>query len=124
MVQQQQVEVAHSPARQHPRYEVDILAIRAKAPPRLDRVLNLSRRGAMLETRAALPVGTAHTFLLIMPSVMPSVPRTNESLPGREPATAVAAIEATVAWSTGTHLGLTFRAPHELIDAYLRQLER
>ena len=62
----------------------------------------------MLETRAALPVGTSHTFLLIMP--------------GRESRTAVAAIDAVVAWSGATELGLRFRGAHEMVDAYLNRL--
>jgi hypothetical protein len=110
------------PSRQFQRFPVDLLAIRANAPPRADRVLNLSTRGALLETRAALPVGSTHTFLLIMPGV--GVPSTSTSLAERESRAPVATIEAVVAWASSTQLGLSFRAAHELIDSYLRELAR
>lgn len=98
----------YSPARRFPRFAVDLLAIRANAPPRLDRVVNLSRGGALLDTRAALPVGTVHTFLFIMP--------------GRESRSVVAAVEAVVAWAGATQLGLQFRVVHEVVEQYLSRL--
>lgn len=111
------------PSRQFPRFPVDMLAIRANAPPRADRVLNLSSRGALLETRAALPVGSTHTFLLIMPDAGGGL-STTTSLAERESKAPVATIEAVVAWASSTQLGLSFRAAHELIDSYLSALAR
>lgn len=111
------------PSRQFQRFPVDLLAIRANAPPRADRVLNLSSRGALLETRAALPVGSTHTFLLIMPGAGGGL-STSTSLAERESHSPVAAIEAVVAWASSTQLGLSFRAAHEMIDTYLRALSR
>ena len=97
-----------SPARKHPRVPVDILVIRANAPPRLDRVRNLSRRGALVETRAALPVGSHHTFLFIMP--------------GQTARTSVAAVDATVVWAGPSELGLSFQREHEIVDDFIESV--
>lgn len=98
----------YSPVRRFTRFAVDLMAIRAGSLPRLDRVENLSRGGARIRTRVALPVGSQHTFLFVMP--------------GTEARTLVAPVQLVVAWATAFELGLEFKKPSAWVDEYLQRV--
>jgi hypothetical protein len=100
--------IQYAPVRRFHRFSVDIMAIRAGSSPRLDRVENISRGGARIRTRATLPVGTQHTFLLV--------------LPGTEARTLVAPVQSVIAWATPFEIGLEFKKQSGWVDEYLERV--